>query len=293
MIIDDVGGGRGLVHRPPLKEGRDRKADTISNETLRSCALVARSWTYRSRMNLFKEIVYTVDGEEGILGLPLPTSDALRFVKFLEIYIAPANPNRGPITLHLLSAFSLSPLEFLQIDGGLFSFTGRTLILACFSTLSGLLLTIDFRFCLFDPEPLRDILSISDTKANIMFLGCDQDHPEDPSREVINWEPVYHHPDRTLCVMGGEGKPSEEFLVDLSLLDVNFCRLEVDFYEDGEWVDATQSLIDACAGALLFLKLNVISSTSGTPSLWTNLLESSIDSKIRRLAGGRSGTRSP
>jgi hypothetical protein len=61
--------------------------------------------------------------------------------------------------------------------------------------------------------------------------------------------------------MGGEDEPSENFLVDLSALSVLFTRLEVDFYEDGEVADATQRLIDANAGALSFLKVNVFSST--------------------------------
>lgn len=261
MIIDDVGRGSGRVHRP-FKRDRVPKSDIIFCETLKSCALVARSWTHRSHMNLFKEIVFNVSGDEGIQDLTLPPKASLQFVKFLEIYVAPANVHRSPITVHLLSLFSVSPLEFLQIDGASFTLKDRLAVRDCFSALSGLLLDITFRFCLFDPEPLHDILAIQDTRANIMFLGCDQDHPDDPSREDIDWEPVYHNADRTLCVMGGEGKPSEEFLVDLSELSINFHRLEVDFYEDGNLDVATQSLIEASGGALSFLKLNVISDMS-------------------------------
>ena len=263
MIIDDVGGGRGRVHRPPLK-GDDHASDVITYEALKSCALVARSWTHRSRMNLFEEIVLKVDGEEGISDLVLPPPASLQFVKFLEIYLNPSSPHRDPMTMYLLSAFSACPLEFLQIDGGLFSLSGRPALQAFFDALSGRLLGITFRFCIFEPEPLRDILSIQDTKANVMFLGCDQEHPDDPAREDVDWELVCHTPRRKLCVMGTEERPSEEFLIDLSELSVVFFRLEVDFYESGELVDATQRLIDANSGALSFLKLNVISYTPGT-----------------------------
>ena len=94
-----------------------------------------------------------------------------------------------------------------------------------------------------------------------MLFRSDQDHPEDPARNNINWQPVDHDPNRILCVMGGEEKPSEEFLIDLSELSVRFSQLDVDFYEDGEFYDATQSLIDASAGVVTFLRVNVISST--------------------------------
>jgi len=42
------------------------------------------------------------------------------------------------------------------------------------------------------------------------------------------------------CVAGGDEEPSEEFIIDLSKLSIQFCRLDVDFYEDGECPDATQ-----------------------------------------------------
>jgi hypothetical protein len=284
MIIDDVGRGRGRVHRPPLKGDAVRTANVVANETLRSCALVSRSWTYRSHMNLFREIVYTVGEKEEIHNLGFPSAASLRFVKFLELYIAPVNAARGLITLHLLSVFSLCPIEFLQIDGGLFSLSGCLGLLDCFNALSGRLLDITFRFCLFDPEPLRYILAMQDAEFDLMFLGCDQDHPDDPSREGIAWEPVYRDPSRTLCVMGGEEKPSEEFFVALSVLSVNFFRLEVDFYEDGELADATQSLIDASAATLLFFKLNVVSGISCTSSLRFNSILSLVNSRTRRPA---------
>lgn len=217
-------------------------------------------------MNLFKEIVLNVGGEEEISDLVLPPPASLQFVQFLEIYVALTNPQRGPITLYLLTAFSACPLEFLQIDGGLFSLNGRSALRSCFDALSGRLLGITFRFCLFDPEPLRDILAIQDTEANLMFLSCDQDHPDDPARKDVNWEPVLHVTRRKLCVMGSEEKPSEEFFVDLSELSVGFRQLEVDLYEDGVLVGATQCLIDANAGAMSFLKLNMVSDTFSTSS---------------------------
>jgi hypothetical protein len=281
MIIDDVGGGHGRIHRPHLGGGCDR-LDGITYETLKNCALVARSWTYRSHKRLFEEVVLNVDAEEGLYDLVLPSSASLQFVKFLEIYVNPANPHRGLITLYLLTVFSACPLEFLQIDGGLFSFSGRHAIHACFDALSGRLLDINFRFCLFEPEPLRDILSIGDTRANIMFLGCEQDHTDDPARKDLIWEPFYHISYRKLCVMGTEEKPSEEFLVDLSDLSVQFRQLEVDFYEDGELADATQQLIDANAGAMLFLKLNVLSKTFSTLSPSIYLLLRPVDPQTSR-----------
>ncbi|KAF9781871.1 hypothetical protein BJ322DRAFT_250187 [Thelephora terrestris] len=270
MIVDDVGRGRGRVHRPPLKlkEGSSvPNPDIVVYETLKNCALVARSWTHRSQMNLFKGVVFAVNEEEGIHDLPLPSAASLGFIKFLEIAVAPENPHRGPITSYLLSVFSVCPLETLQIDRGLFSLGARPALFASFNALSGLLSDITFRFCLFEPEPLHDILSIQDTMANVTFLGCDQDHPGDPSRQDINWEPIYHSEDRTFSVIGGDGNASEEFMLDLSGLSVSFGRLEVDFYEDGEWLDATQCLIDASAGTLSFLRLNVISDSFSALSL--------------------------
>ena len=269
MIIDDVGRGRGRVNRPPLKaeEGNVPGRGIVVYETLKNCALVARSWTHRSQMNLFKGVAYTVNQDEGIRDLPLPSMASLRFVKSLEIYMAPENPHRGPITSYLLSMFSVCSLESLQVDKGLFSLGARFALYTSFSALSGRLLDITFRFCLFEPEPLHDILSIQDTIANVTFLGCDQDHPDDPSRKDIEWAPIYHSEDRTFCVIGGDGNASEEFMVDLSGLSVNFGRLEVDFYEDGDWVDATQCLIDASAETLSFLRLNVISDSFSTSNL--------------------------
>lgn len=284
MIIDGVGGGCARVYRPPLRGARDL-SNAIASETLKSCALVARSWTRRSYMNLFREIILYVGEEEGIHDLVLPSAASLQFVEFLEIYVALANPNRSRITLHLLTEFSASPVEFLQIDGGLFSLSGRPEIRACFEALSRRLLGITFRFCLFDPEPLRDILCIRDTSANILFLSCDQEHPDDPARKDVDWELVYYAQYRKLCVMGTEEKPSEEFFVDLSELSVKFFRLEVDFYEDGKLADATQRLIDANGEATLFLKLDVISISFSTLYSWIyNSLTSTQTS-----ASGRAG----
>ena len=268
MIIDDVGGGCGRVHRPPLKGGHDKLYD-ITYNALKNCALVARSWTHRSHMNLFKEIVFVVDEEEGICDLALPSSSSLKFINSLEVHVAPANPDRGHITLHLLTAFSLCPLEFLQIDGGLFSLSGRPALRSCFDSLSQRLLGLTFRFCLFEPEPLRDILSIQETTTDVMFLSCDQDHPDDPARRDPGWEPVASR--RKLCVLGSEEKPSEEFLIDLSELSVKFGQLEVDFYEDGVMADATQRLIDTNAGVMSFLKINVISDSFSAFYSWINL----------------------
>ena len=277
MIIDNVGSGHKWVRRPPLEEDCTCITVATTYETLKNCALVARSWTYRSHKNLFKGIVFVVDEGEEVHDLVLPSPASLEFVESLAIYLTPQVQHRGSITLHLLKAFSVCPLKSLQIEGGIFSLDRRSGLRACFDALSGHLLGLTFRFCLFEPEPLRDILAIENTDANIMFLGCDQDYSEDPARNGIDWQPVQHNMGRSLCVMGGEDKPSEEFLIDLSMLSVQFARLEVDFYEDGEFIDATQSLINANAGMVSFLKLNVISDMSSTSLSWTQTLLSFVD----------------
>lgn len=272
MIIDQVGSGHRWVRRPPLEGERACKEAAITYGTLKNCALVARSWTNRSHKNLFKDIVFTVDEKEEIRDLVLPSAASLKLVETLAIYLAPQNLNRGTITLYLLDAFSVCFLESLQIEGGLFALGRRSALRACFNALvSGQLLDLTFRFCSFEPEPLRDILAVEYADANITFLGCDQDHPEDPARDSINWQPVQHNADRTLCVMGGDEKPSEEFLIDLSELSVQFARLDVDFYEDGDLPGATQCLVDANAGVLSFLKVNVISNTSSTLPPWNQI----------------------
>ena len=278
MVIDHVGSGHRWVRRPPLEGDRACKAAAVTYGTLKNCALVARSWTHRSHKNLFKDIMFTVDEKEEIGDLVLPSAASLKLVETLAIYLAPENPNRGLITLHLLSAFSVCPLESLQIEGGLFTLGRRPALRACFNDIvSGQLLDLTFRFCFFEPEPLRDILAIENTDASITFLGCDQDHPEDPARDNIDWQPVQHDADRTLCVMGGEEKPSEEFLIDLSELSVQFSRLDVDFYEDGDLPGATQCLIDANAGVVSFLRVNVISNMSSTLPPWIQILLSLAD----------------
>lgn len=268
MIIDQVGSGHQTGHsgvrRSPLERDRVWKTAVLTHEALKSCALVAKSWTYRSHKNLFKVVTVTADDNEEIPNLVLPSTASLKFVEFLAIRVALQNRHRGSITLHLLSVFSVCPLESLQIEGGLFSLSGRPVLRDCFDSLSGQLLDLSFYFCSFEPEPLRDILAVENTDVNIMFLSCDQDHPEDPARDNVNWQPVHHNADRTLCVMGSDEKPSEEFLIDLSELSVQFSRLEVDFYEDGDLPDATQCLIDANAGVVSSLKLNIISNASGT-----------------------------
>lgn len=268
MIIDHVGSGHRQVRRPPLEEDRVCKTATIVYKTLKNCALVARSWTPRSHKNLFHNVVFTVGEKERTRDLVLPSAVSLKFVEFLAIRVAPLSRRRGSITSHLLTAFSVSPLESLHIEGGLFPLTRRPALRACFDALSGQLLDLTFRFCLFEPEPLRDIVAMRNTDATITFLGCDQDLPEDPARNDTNWELVKHNADRMLCVMGGDEKPSEEFLIDLSELSVQFCRLDVDFYEDGEFTDATQCLIDANAGAVSFLRVNIISNALSTLPPW-------------------------
>ena len=256
MVIDHV--GRGFSVCRPL-EPEDRACGTY--QTLKNCALVAKSWTLRSHKNLFNDIVFTVDERESTPHLVLPSLPSLVFVKFLAIHVAPQNRRRGSITLRLLTAFSVCPLESLHIQGGSFPLRNRLALGPCFSALAGQLLDLTFRFCFFEAEPLRDILAIQNTKADITFLGCDQYHTEDDAQNNTIWQPVNHDPNRTLCVMGGDEKPSEDFLIDLSGLSVLFARLDVDFYEDGGFPDATQRLIDASAGVVLFLKVNVISST--------------------------------
>lgn len=265
MIIDKVGGGHMWVRRPSLEEGRASEAAAITHGTLKNCALVARSWTHRSRKRLFNNIGFTIDEEEGIRDLVLPSADSLKLVEFLTIYLAPKNLNRDSIILHLLTAFSVCPLESLHIEGGLFTLGKRSELHACFDALvSSQLLDLTFRFCSFEPEPLRDILAIENTGASITFLACDQDHPEDPTRDNINWQSVRHHAGRMLCVMGSDEKPSEQFLIDLSVLSVQSSRLDVDFFEDGDLPDATQRLIDANAGVVSFLRVNMISYMNST-----------------------------
>jgi len=262
MIIDQVGSGHSLVRGQ--RSGGDRKMDAIAYQTLANCALVAKTWTFRSHKNLFNDIVFSVDETDGILDLTLPSAASLNFIESLEIYVPSQSHHRESITSYLLGAFSVCPLRSLRIGGGLFSLTRRLVLRACFGALFGRLLELTFRFCLFEPEPLRDILAIRNTLADITFLGCDQDHPEDPTRNNINWQLVNHDVRRTLCVMGGDEKPSEEFYIDLSELSVRFSKLDVDFYEDGELLDATQFLIDANAAVVSFLKVNVMSNPSGT-----------------------------
>jgi len=268
MIIDHIGCGHERVRRPPLERDRASNTAAIWYETLKNCALVARSWTPRSHKNLFHAILFTVGEKERVRDLVLPSAASLKFVEFLTISVAPGSRLRGSITLHLLRTFSVCPLESLHIERGLFSLGKRHALIACFNALSGQLLDLTFRFCFFEPEPLRDILAIQNSEATITFLGCDQYHPEDPARNDINWELVRHDADRTLCVMGGDEEPSEEFLIDLSELSIQFCRLDVDFYEDGECPDATQCLIDANAGVLTFLRLNVVSDAPSTLPPW-------------------------
>ena len=280
MVVDHVGSGHKRVCRPPPEHHACETA-AIAYQTLKNCALVAKSWTPRSRKNLFKDVAFTVNREEGTHDLVLPSEALLELVKSLAIYVAPQSRRRGTITLYLLRAFSMCPLQSLQIDGGLFSLTSRPRLRACFNALSGRLSDLTFRFCFFEPEPLRDILAIQNTEANITFLGCDQYHPEDPARININWQLVNHCEDRMLCVMGSDEKLSEDFLIDLSELSVLFSRLEVDFYEDGELPGATQYLVDASAGVVTFLKVNVISSML---SLWIWIAMSHVDSRTSPAA---------
>ena len=256
MIIDHVGRGNRPICRP-LEA--DRACETY--QALKTCALVSKSWTLSSHKSLFKDIVFNVNERERTRDLVLPSKTSLRLVKSLVIDVAPQSRRRGSITSHLLKAFSACPLESLHIEGGSFSLRRRPTLRACFDTLSGRLSDLVFRFCLFEPEPLRDILAIQNTEANITFLACDQHHPDDPARNNIIWRPVNQGPSRTLCVTGVDDKPCDDFLIDLSRLSVLFSRLEVDFYEDGEWSDATQNLIDVSAGVVSFLMVNVISST--------------------------------
>ena len=255
--------------QPPQGSGRcrpvcrpleaDRACETY--QALKNCALVSKSWTLSSHKSLFKDIVFNVNERERTRDLVLPSKTSLRLVKSLVIDVAPQSRRRGSITLHLLKAFSACPLGSLHIEGGSFSLRRRPTLRACFDTLSGRLSDLVFRFCLFEPEPLRDILAIQNTEANITFLACDQHHPDDPARNNIIWRPVNQGPSRTLCVMGVDDMPCDDFLIDLSRLSVLFSRLEVDFYEDGERSDATQNLIDVSAGVVSFLMVNVISST--------------------------------
>lgn len=280
-IIDYVGRGNGPVCRP-LEAGH--ACETY--QTLKSCALVSKSWTLPSRKNLFKNIVFSVDEGERPRDLVLPSKASLRLVKSLVINVAPRSRRRGSMTLHLLKAFSTCPLESLHIDGGLFPLSGRPVLRACFDVFSGRLLDLVFRFCFFEPEPLRDILAIQNTAANITFLACDQHHPDDPVRSSIVWPLVHQGPSRVLCVMGVDDKPCDDFLIDLPELSVLFSRLDVDFYEDGECPDATQNLIDASSAVVSFLKVNVISSTSPP---WIRFPLSPVDSgtsgTARRLGG--------
>lgn len=258
MVIDHVGSGHTRVCRLPPDHACET---TIAYQTLKNCALVSSHWTRRSHKNLFRVIVFTVGTDERPQDLVLPSEESLKLVKFLDVNVAPESHHRAAITLRLLSAFSVCPLESLQIEQGLFPLVNRPALRTCFDALPSQLLDLTFRYCLFEPEPLRDVLAIQNTKANITFLCCDQDHPEDPARNNINWPLVNHSADRILCVMGGEEKPSEEFLIDLSELSVRVSQLDVDFYEDGEFPDATQCLINATAGLVTFLRVNVISST--------------------------------
>ena len=260
MIIDDVGSGHEWVHRSPLVGSRvdEEQAAACGIETLKNCALVARSWTYRSHKNLFNRIMFTVGEGEGIHGLVLPPAHSLKFVEYLEIDVASHDHHRGVITLYLLNNFSVCPLVSLDIKGGSFFLYGRSLILACLGALADKLFDLTFRFCRFDPEPLRDILATGNTSALLSFMGCEQ-NDVDAARTDIDWQPVLSFPARTLCVMGCDEDPNEKFLADLSVLSVQFGRLDVDFYEDGEYLDATQLLIDANAEKLWFLTVNIIS----------------------------------
>ena len=221
--------------------------------------MVARSWTDRSRMNLFREIEVNVDSERWTFDIQIPSSRYFfTFIKSLTIvFLDNDHADRGGITLHVLTMFSECPLESIEIEGGRFFLDKRSAIGAHFNLLSGRLLKIQFCLCLFDPEPLRDILSIKDLKADITFECCEQVHPDDPTREDVSWEPVYHPAPQMLCVTGGVYMSSDEkeFLVDLSKLSVKFPRLEVCFYQTGQLDDTTQRLIDANAEVMSFLKL--------------------------------------
>jgi len=255
-IIGHVGSGNGPVRRP-LEA--DHACETY--EALKNCALVSKSWTLCSRKHLFKDIVFSVDEGERISDLVFPPEASLRLVKSLVIHVTPQDRSRDSITPHILEAFSACPLKSLHVNRGFFPSSRGPALRACFDMLSSRLSDLVFRFCFFEPEALRDILAIQNTEANITFLACNQHHLDDPARNGIIWQPVNQGPNQTLCVMGGEDNPCEAFLVDLSQLFVSFNRLEVDFYEDGEYPTATQKLIDANAGVVSFLKLNVISST--------------------------------
>lgn len=258
MIIDDVGSGHGWVHRPPLVGSSVDEGQAAAYGTLKNCALVARSWTYRSHKNLFNRIMFTAGEGEGMHDLALPPAHSLKFVEYLEIDVASQDHLRGPITLYLLNNFSVCPLASLDIKGGNFFLYGRSIILACLGALAEKLFDITFRFCRFDPEPLRDILAAENTSALISFMGCEQ-NDVDTARTDIDWQPVLCFPDKTLCVMGCDEDPNEKFLVDISVLSVQFGRLDVDFYEDGEYIDATEFLIDANAEKLRILTINIIS----------------------------------
>ena len=157
MIIDYVGGcGHNLDHT------------TI--QALENCAVVAKSWTHRSRTHLFKEIMVNVDSAGGFFNINYPSRYFLTLIKSLKmVFHNNDHPDRGGVTMHLLTMFSESPLESIQIEGGGFFLEERSAIRAHFDLLSGRLLKIAFSRCLFDPEPLRDILSIRNLKADITF----------------------------------------------------------------------------------------------------------------------------
>ena len=166
MIINQVGRGQRQIRRPPLEEDRPSKPAPTTDEALKNCALVARPWTPRSHKNLFHDVVFVIVEKEGIRDL-LPSAVSLKLVEFLAIRVAPQSRRRGSITLHLLAAISVCLLESLHIEGGFFPLSRRPGLRTCFNVLSGQLLALTFRFCLFDPELLCDILAIRNTDATI------------------------------------------------------------------------------------------------------------------------------
>jgi hypothetical protein len=268
QVIDELGHAYRDRSHPTFSPRR-----TGAYKALRTCTLVSKKWTVRSRGHLFKKV--KIEVREGLPTLTPPTS-ILPYVKKLEVWCG-HQPTQATFTTDLSKTFSSAPVERLRITGGALA-GKRACIQEFISAHSTTLRAVKFNFCSLSPYNIADIVLGPHHLKRLRLDDCECEELPAPGHPLIE-----DAPDPDACSKPVElelrisgGNPEEgpvEIVAMVARFPYRFSRLDVEHVAAGYGANkATNGLIKANVDVVSSLRIRIHAGTFGYSSRKTVLL---------------------
>ena len=251
-IIDELG----EEYRDPDHKKRPDDLVRVAGEALHACALIAKNWTGRSRVHLFKEVEVRADDIDSSL---IPPAALMRYITKLEMQLQ-FGRFRLPPSTDRPTPFYAAPIVRLGVTRGVLG-PGRAHFVEFITALSATLQTVTFKYCTLPTNMIHDIVLAHPGLKQLYLYGCEtesasSDDPTGSRSSTLQSTST----NLELGIFARADWRGQIPRTTITQLPIKFCRFNFDFAP--ATAHSAKALIEANAESLSSLTVHISVRTS-------------------------------